>query len=160
MSDQKPDVYEYIMEAFGPAGGGDKPYRSAEFNAAAAHVLVLLEDACAAFRRRSFGTATFLAITALEETAKAELFGFRKSAKVGEKAPPDPLRSHRKKHWFAVRETVFMGKRLLAAVGSARCAAIKAEAAAGGLVALREAALYSTMWGTSWSPRRRPFLRR
>jgi hypothetical protein len=60
---------------FGGPGYGDEPVLG--FNTASQHVLVLLEDAVAAFERRSYGTSVFLAITALEETAKAELLGLR-----------------------------------------------------------------------------------
>jgi hypothetical protein len=41
------------------------------FNLAAEHVHRLLNDAVEAFTRGSFGTGVFLAITAMEETAKA-----------------------------------------------------------------------------------------
>ena len=50
---------------------------AATFHAAIDHVAILLEDAIVAFRRGSFGTSAFLAITSLEETAKAEILLFR-----------------------------------------------------------------------------------
>ena len=46
---------------------GLKSRGSASINSSGDHVLTLLQDAQAAFERRSYGTATFLAITALEE---------------------------------------------------------------------------------------------
>jgi AbiV family abortive infection protein len=119
---------------------GLKSRSSAGFDRAGEHVLTLLDDAVAAFERASFGTATFLALTALEETAKAELMLYRREP--GE--PPkrgDPLRSHANKHAIAVRDTTFMG-RLPKLLGPERCEALHAQADAGQLVALREASLY------------------
>jgi hypothetical protein len=79
---------------------------SETFNGAAQHVAVLLADAVDAFRRRSFGTSTFIAITALEEAAKAEVLGFRVRPRLGEsKHVRDPMRDHRQKHLIAVRPT-------------------------------------------------------
>jgi AbiV family abortive infection protein len=119
---------------------GWKSRGSEGFDRAGDHVLTLLEDALAAFGRGSFGTATFLALTALEETAKADMMVFRR--KLGE--PPkrgDPMRSHANKHGIAVRDTTFMG-RLPKLLGPERCEALNAEADAGELVPLREASLY------------------
>ncbi len=82
---------------FGGPGYGEDPVLG--FNTASQHVLVLLEDAVAAFERGSYGTSVFLAITALEETAKAELLGFRiQKPEVAQKKRSDPLHSHTKKH--------------------------------------------------------------
>ena len=114
-----------------------------QYDAASEHVLVLLGDAVDAFHRGSFGTSTFLAITALEETAKAELLIFRsEQAGTGPASGPDPLRSHKKKHRLAVRPTVFMGQRLVTTLGEDRCAELKSDAETGKLIALREASLY------------------
>ena len=144
---EKPDTkdaqfYAAVDEAIafsGPPGGR---VTSEAFDAAAAHVASLLDDAAAAFTRGSFGTCVFLAITSLEETAKAELMGFRaRVIKSAETTRRDPLRSHAKKHRIAVRPTTFMG-RLPKTLGAAVCAKLQAEAESGGLVALRERALY------------------
>lgn len=110
------------------------------FNRAGDHVLTLLGDAAAAFDRGSFGTATFLALTALEETAKAELMLYRHDPTVPPKRG-DPMRSHANKHAIAVRDTTFMG-RLPKALGDERCETLHEEADAGELVSLREASLY------------------
>lgn len=116
---------------------------SVGLDAATEHILQLLMDATNAFERESYGTAVFLALTALEETAKAELVGYRRPQPEGEKPKGrDPLRDHASKHVIAVRPTVFMSERLHRYLGRERCEAIKAEAEAGGLVALREAAIY------------------
>lgn len=125
---------------------GQRRIRSDEYNRAADHTIGLLQDAAAAFARASFGTATFLAITALEEAAKAELLGFRNSepAVEGKGKGRDPLLSHQTKHVLAVLPTVFMGKRLGEAIGAERCVALQAAAVSGDLVTLRERALYVT----------------
>ena len=115
---------------------------SATFSAAAGHVAVLLSDAADAFRRGSFGTSVFLTITALEETAKAEILGLLvKLRRDGPKRGRDPLRDHRQKHLMAVRPTTFMG-RLPRILGPETCARLQQEAEVGGLVELRERALY------------------
>jgi len=113
------------------------------FNAAGQHVLTLLEDAVAIYQKGSYGTAAFLAVTALEETAKTDILTFRRE-RDGDVRPKgrDPLRDHAEKHKIAVRPTVWMGQRLIEAIGRDRCLAIKAEVEGGGLTALREAGLY------------------
>ncbi|HEY5410977.1 MAG TPA: AbiV family abortive infection protein, partial [Caulobacteraceae bacterium] len=116
------------IEAAARPGRGYGDRRSEGFDAAGEHVVSLLGDATHLFERGSFGTATFLAITALEETAKADLLSFRREGTAGERPKGrDPLRSHADKHLIAVRSTVFMGKRLLEALGQERCEALKVE---------------------------------
>lgn len=111
-------------------------------NAAADHVAILLDDAMSAFHRQSFGTSVFLAITALEETAKAEIMAMRsKTAQADSQRARDPLRDHRKKHQIAVRPTTFMG-RLPELLGPPACERLQKEAETGGLIRLRERALY------------------
>ena len=113
------------------------------FDAAGAHVLQLLADAASAYERSSYGTAAFLAVTALEETAKAEIVLYRPRQDTQSKPKGrDPLRDHARKHVIAVRPTVFMGERLKRIIGRERCEAIRAEAESGGFTALREAAIY------------------
>lgn len=112
----------------------------AAFNLCADHVARLLEDAIACHRLGSFGTAVFLAVTALEETAKAELLILR-SRKPQQKKGRDPLRDHRSKHHIAVRATTFMG-RLPSILGEEACVRLRSEAEGGGFAQLREAALY------------------
>jgi AbiV family abortive infection protein len=105
-------------------------------------VLVLLEDAVGAFARGSYGTSVFLAITALEETAKAEILAFRIQKPVGtQKKWGDPLRSHMKKHAMAVRPTTFIG-RLPKILGAETCERLQQEAMDGSINRLRETAIY------------------
>jgi AbiV family abortive infection protein len=113
-----------------------------QFDIASQHVLVLLEDAAVTFERASYGTSAFLAITALEETSKAEILAFRIQAPGGsQRKGRDPLRSHTKKHALAVRPTTFMG-RLPSILGEETCARLRQDATTGTLNRLREEAVY------------------
>ena len=116
---------------------------SGQFDAIFDHVLVLLHDAAALYARHSYGTALFLAVTAIEETAKCEIGSFRNDA-AGPPLPrkKDPLYRHDQKHQLAVQFSVFMGTRLIEALGQDRCAYLQQAAVQGAFVALREAALY------------------
>jgi len=141
----KPSHFFAAVQAaidFGGPGYGEDPVLG--FNTASQHVLVLLEDAVAAFERGSYGTSVFLAITSLEETAKAELLGFRVQKPVdGQKKRRDPLRSHMKKHALAVRPTTFMG-RLPGILGAETCAKLQLEATDGTINRLRETSIYAS----------------
>jgi AbiV family abortive infection protein len=140
--DEPSDFFTAVQAAidFGGPGYGEDPVLG--FNTASQHVLVLLEDAVAAFERGSYGTSVFLAITALEETAKAELLAFRIQKPEGtQKKWGDPLRSHMKKHAMAVRPTTFMG-RLPKILGAETCVRLQQEARDGSINRLRETAIY------------------
>jgi hypothetical protein len=58
-----------------------KESASADFNRACDHILLLIEDSYSCFKRESFGTSVFLAITAIEEIAKATIGIYRKTDK-------------------------------------------------------------------------------
>jgi AbiV family abortive infection protein len=140
--DEASEFFSAVQAAidFGGPGYGEDPVLG--FNAASRHVLVLLDDAVAALERGSYGTSVFLAITALEETAKAELLGFRIQKPEGaQKNRDDPLHSHTKKHALAVRPTTFMG-RLPKILGAETCARLRQEATDGSINRLRETAIY------------------
>jgi len=140
--DEPFDFFSAVQAAidFGGPGYGDDPVLG--FNTAGQHVLVLLGDSVAAFERGSYGTSVFLAITALEETAKAELLAFRVQKPVGTQTKwGDPLRSHMKKHGMAVRPTTFMG-RLPKILGAETCERLQREATDGSINRLRETAIY------------------
>ena len=66
---------------------------------------------------------------------------FRKSA-APLKRSKDPLYKHDQKHLLALGPTVAMGSRLQAAIGETRMNELIELGRSGGLVALREAALY------------------
>jgi AbiV family abortive infection protein len=125
---------------YGASVGGASA--SAIFDTAAEHVAVLLGDAVDAFRRGSFGTTIFLALTAMEETAKAEIITFRLNPRPdGSTRVRDPLHHHAQKHRLAIRDTTFMG-RLPEVLGPEVCARLAREAETGGFRKLRESALY------------------
>ncbi len=112
-----------------------------EFNLACNHITQLLADASSMLERESYGTAVFLAITALEETAKVHMGMYRRSANAVKRSQ-DPLFSHEQKHRIAVGPTVAMGSRLQAAIGEARMNELIELARSGGFVPLRESSLY------------------
>jgi AbiV family abortive infection protein len=119
--------------------------KSEDFNRACDHILVLLEDAFQCFEHKSWGTAVFLSITAIEEVAKAEIGLYRREGQIEQvKRGKDKLFNHQKKHRMAVLPTVFMGKRLEEALGKERCAELLKEAAHGDFRNLRETSLYFT----------------
>jgi AbiV family abortive infection protein len=114
---------------------------SEELNEALDHIVRLLMDASVLLESGSHATSCFLAITALEETAKIHIGIYRRSA---EPAPRkrDPLFRHDKKHNIAAAPTVAMGSRLQAAIGEKRMHELLEVARSGGLVKVREASLY------------------
>ncbi|EFD0690951.1 hypothetical protein P835_01372 [Citrobacter portucalensis] len=114
-----------------------------DFNKACDHIQVLVEDAFSCYTRGSYGTSVFLSITAIEETAKAEIGLYRRNNKdIKKKKRKDPLFDHLTKHRMAILPTVFMGRRLVDVIGEARCQALRKEVASGSLKELREKALY------------------
>ncbi|WP_159080036.1 AbiV family abortive infection protein [Methyloceanibacter sp. wino2] len=146
MTSERDDQLNFIREieaaiAFGGPAHGTSATEL--FDRVAKHVNGLLIDAKEAFGRRSFGTSVFLAISAMEETAKAEVLAFRtlKSAD-GRGQGRDPMRDHASKHRLAVRRTAFMG-RLPDLLGAENCARLQRDANTGQLVRLRERALYA-----------------
>ena len=70
--------------------------KSDDFNAAFDHIFALLGDAIALFMRKSFSMSAFVAITAIEETAKAHVAIFRKDRAEGWSKGGDPLRNHKR----------------------------------------------------------------
>jgi AbiV family abortive infection protein len=122
---------------------GGRIYDNAkDFDVAIDHVLGLLDDAALLFERGSFGTATFVAITALEEIGKAHVSLFRRDKPEPSPRSRDPLRDHKAKHRMAVQPTVFMTDRIIRELGRERADALQDEAQTTGFTALREAALY------------------
>lgn len=115
---------------------------SEDFDAAIEHVLTLLTDAVILFERQSFGSAAFLAITAMEETAKAHVGSFRRDNPGPRPKGRDPFRDHAAKHSMAVLPTVFMSKRIVEALGRDRAKALEREAHETGFTVQREAGLY------------------
>ncbi|HWQ95121.1 MAG TPA: AbiV family abortive infection protein [Gammaproteobacteria bacterium] len=114
---------------------------SEQFNQACEHIVRLLKDASVLLQDGSHATASFLAISALEETAKIHLGIYRKSA---DPVPhrKDPLFRHEEKHRISAAPTVAMASRLQDAIGEARMKELIELARSGGLVQIREASLY------------------
>ena len=114
-----------------------------DFDTACDHIIVLLRDSVSCFERSSYGTAVFLAITAIEEIAKAAVGLYRREKDIKPtKRGSDKLFNHTAKHQMAILPTVFMGKRLADALGAARCKELLEEAANGEFRSLREESLY------------------
>jgi AbiV family abortive infection protein len=137
--DETPDGFARVFEAldYGGALYVDPVY---DFNAACDHIVALLTDAVALFDRGSYGTSCFIAITALEETAKAHVGLYRRD-KPEKSEGRDPFRNHQAKHSMASLPAIYMGSRLTKALGAEVCQRLEAEARAG-FVATREACLY------------------
>lgn len=112
-----------------------------ELNAVIAHIISLLDSSCRLLKDGHFPTATFLAITALEETSKAHIGMYRNSA-AAPKRSKDHLYSHKKKHYLAAAPTVSMGSRLGQAIGDERVQQLVDESRTGSFVQLRESCLY------------------
>jgi AbiV family abortive infection protein len=113
-----------------------------DLDRAAGHVCQLLEDAVVLFQKDSHGTATFLAVTALEETVKVHVGFYRSTASAQTPRKRDPLFQHRSKHVLAASPTIAMGSRLDPAIGPGRTLELLDEARAGVFLELRESALY------------------
>lgn len=112
-----------------------------EFNEACEHIVQLLHDASTLLATGSHATATFLGITAIEETSKVHLGMYRRSA-TPVKRSKDPLYKHGDKHRLALGPTFAMDSRLQGAIGESRVNELIDLAKRGGLVELREATLY------------------
>lgn len=112
-----------------------------ELNQACEHIVQLLQDASSLLKIGSHATAIYLAITALEETAKVHIGLYRRSS-LPIKRSKDPLYKHAEKHRLAAAPTVAMGSRLQAAIGESRMHELLELARNGGLIPLRESALY------------------
>src|SRR5258708_28022674 len=90
-----------------------------DFDIAIDHVLTLLTDAAVLFERMSFGSAAFLAITAMEEIAKAHVGIFRRDRPGPRPKGRDPFRDHTAQHRMAILPTVFMSQPIVDALGRA-----------------------------------------
>jgi AbiV family abortive infection protein len=113
-----------------------------EFNFACEHIVLLLEEAEVIFQRQGYSTAVFLAITAIEETAKTHLGSFTAGGPDPEKRKNNIFYDHGKKHQMAAMPTVPMGARLQAAIGDDVLANIMNMSHSKQLLGLRESSLY------------------
>lgn len=115
---------------------------SDEFDRACDQITLLLQDSSLLLERNSPSTAIFLAITAIEETAKVLCGSFRKRTNRRERRQQDPLFNHKAKHKLAMTPSLSMGDRLRKAIGDAKMNELIDLADSGDLVRLREASLY------------------
>lgn len=113
-----------------------------EFNAACEHIVLLLEEAEGVFQRGGYSTATFLAITAIEETAKAHLGIFTSGGPNPESRKKNIFYNHATKHQMAAMPTVSMGRRLRTAIGEKALTRILEMSQSNELLGLRESSLY------------------
>lgn len=125
-----------------------------DYNSACEHVVLLLEEAEGVFQRGGYSTATFLAITAMEETVKAHLGAFTGGGPNPECRKNNIFYDHGKKHQIAAMPTVSMGERLQAAISAEVLASILEMSKNKELLGLRESSLYfEKRDGTLQSPR-------
>lgn len=136
------DFFNDVQEALDYGPKPEKKFTVDDVNHAVAHVADLLDDAVSLFQRGSFGSAAFFAITAMEETAKAEILMYRSiKQENGSTKGRDPLLDHRKKHRIAIRVTTFMG-RLPNLIGKESCKRLQNQSANGKLIKVRERSIY------------------
>lgn len=113
----------------------------AEFDEACKHVVSLLHDAATLATNGSHPTGAFLAITAIEETAKIHIGMFRRgSEKIARRQ--DPLTHHKTKHHLALGPTISMGGRLQVALGEDRLQELVNLGRTDSFVRIRESAIY------------------
>jgi AbiV family abortive infection protein len=113
-----------------------------EFNSACEHVVLLLEEAGGLFHCGGYSTATFLAITAIEETAKTHLGLFTGGGPDPESRKNNVFYDHRKKHQMTAMPSVTMGARLQAALSAETIFRIMEMSKSSELLGLRESSLY------------------
>jgi AbiV family abortive infection protein len=129
-------------EAAASAGEGSKL-----FSQAAAHVIATIGCSFDLYSLGRFPPSAFMAITAIEEAARAELLIYVRKSEGETKGRP-PLKFHVAKHVAGVRPTVFVGSFLPRLLGNEVCSRLLKEAQNGTLTRLREAALYFELSGT------------
>ncbi len=88
-----------------------------DFNNSIDHIIGLLTDSFTLITNSSYGSALFLAITAMEETAKTHFAMFMKHD-LNINNNKDPLMKHYKKHFLSVSPVFKMGSRLTNVLGN------------------------------------------
>ena len=138
------EKYELILKA---TARGKFFFNSEEvteqFDRGCDHVHRLLRDAYSLYSSESYATSTFLSITSIEEIAKLEVAVYRNTKNTSHtERRGDLLFDHKSKHRIALRETITLGSRLSKAIGKAAINHYMDMADSGGLLKLRESALY------------------
>jgi len=111
-----------------------------DFNLACEHIVLLLEESEVLYQRCGYSSSVFLAITAIEETAKAN-FGLFTSGG-DHKRKGNIFYDHHSKHKMGSLQTIAMGIRLQAAIGQEALIEIMTMAQNKDLLKFRENSLY------------------
>ncbi|GJM47973.1 AbiV family abortive infection protein [Weissella soli] len=115
---------------------------SDDFNNAIDHIIGLLNDSFTLITSNSFGSAVFLAITALEETAKTHFSMYLKHD-LNIKGNDDILMQHFQKHFLSVSPVFKIGDRLAKVLGNEKIDEIISNIdQKNGLMDLRNNAIY------------------
>ncbi len=117
-----------------------------DFNKACEHIVLLLEESELIYQQGGYSTSVFIAITAIEETAKAN-FGLFTSGGDHERKG-NMFYDHHTKHVMGSLQTVAMGRRLQEAISQQSVDEIMAMAQNKGLIKLRENSLYFEKTGS------------
>jgi len=112
-----------------------------EFNRAFDYILDCLKNSASLFENGAINFSLFLAITALEETAKIHALLYLSSSAHKERGR-HPLADHNEKHALALSPTVFMSEELLTLLGEEVCNILQEKAQNSGFSNIREACLY------------------
>lgn len=88
-----------------------------DFNNSIDHIIGLLNDSFTLITKKSYGSSIFLAITAMEETAKTHYSMFMKH-NLDINNNKDPLMKHYKKHFLSISPVFKMGSRLPNVIGN------------------------------------------
>lgn len=136
------ETAEWCASLQAAIGAGEKICRGVEeLDVAIVHIVQLIKDSSVMLETGSHGTAAFLAITAIEETAKVSVSLFR-HAESPLRRSKDPLYRHEKKHQLAMAPVLSIGSRLGEAIGESRLKELLDLGRSGELVRSREASLY------------------
>lgn len=113
------------------------------FDRCLSHVNSLLKSCIILCQQSYFTSALFLAMTAVEEAAKAEIYCFRSKNNSTARQSKDCLKSHQIKHKVAVNEDVLLiGKRVQSILGEDLTKSIYENFGKGNTRELRENCLY------------------
>ena len=135
------DLIEFLQSSRGESRA--LIHGSEDFNRLCRHVLSLLQDSVRLFESRSFSSAVFFAITALEETAKA-VFGMHIHTDSPSGKRKGPLYSHEKKHFLGAGPLPLeLRPRIVQILGRDNAKAVLEMAWNGEFGRLRQKALYA-----------------
>ncbi len=148
-------IYTYMHDIISLfCGPGNLIETVEEFNLACEHIVSLLEEAEVVYSRGGYSTSAFLAITAIEEVAKAHLGLFTAGGSDSESRYKNVFYNHAKKHKMAATPTISMGKRLQEAIGEEALSLILEMSRNKKLLDIRESSLYFQRYdGTVKTPR-------